>query len=59
MVTIAFIGAGSVVFTRQLLADLFSYSDLPQLTISLHDINAERLEVATGIATQLSQQWAA
>jgi alpha-galactosidase len=56
MVTIAFIGAGSVVFTRQLLADLFSYSDMPQLTISLHDIDSERLEVATGIAKQLSER---
>jgi len=48
--TIAFLGAGSVVFTRDLLTDLFAYSDLPDLTIRLHDIDAERLETAEGIA---------
>ncbi|MBN9325616.1 MAG: alpha-glucosidase/alpha-galactosidase, partial [Cellulomonas sp.] len=50
MTTIAFLGAGSVVFTRDLLTDLFAYSDLPDLTIRLHDIDAERLETAEGIA---------
>ncbi len=53
MPSIVFLGAGSVVFTRQLLADLLSYSDLPQLRIVLHDIDAERLEVARGTAEQL------
>jgi alpha-galactosidase len=48
--TIAFLGAGSVVFTRDLLADLLSFDDLPDLRIQLHDIDAERLETAEGIA---------
>jgi alpha-galactosidase len=56
MATIAFVGAGSVVFTRQLLTDLFRFTDLPQLTISLHDIDAERLHVAEGVARQLDDR---
>ncbi len=50
MTTIAFLGAGSVVFTRDLLADLLAFDDLPDLRIRLHDIDAERLATAEGIA---------
>ena len=54
MTRICFIGAGSVVFTRQLLRDLFRYADLGPLTISLHDIDADRLETARLTAEQLA-----
>ena len=37
MPTIVFLGAGSVVFTRQLLTDLLRYPDLPVLDLALHD----------------------
>jgi alpha-galactosidase len=47
---IAFIGAGSVVFTKNLLGDILSFPELQECTISLHDINAERLETAEAIA---------
>ncbi|GAB3399159.1 alpha-glucosidase/alpha-galactosidase [Flindersiella endophytica] len=50
MTTIAFLGAGSVVFTRELLADLLGFGDLPDPHISLHDIDAERLATAEAIA---------
>ena len=50
MTTIAFLGAGSVVFTRDLLADLLAFGDIPDLRIQLHDIDAERLATAEGIA---------
>lgn len=50
MTTIAFLGAGSVVFTRDLLADLLAFGDIPDLTIHLHDIDADRLATAEGIA---------
>lgn len=50
MTTIAFLGAGSVVFTRDLLADLLGFGDLADLRISLHDIDAERLATAEAIA---------
>src|SRR3954470_22942812 len=54
MTTIAFIGAGSVVFTRQLLVDLLGFPELAEVTIALHDIDADRLETAEGIARQVA-----
>jgi len=58
MHTIVFLGAGSVEFTRQLLADLFRFEDLPPLRIALYDINAERLQVAQATAEQLAARFA-
>ena len=43
---IAFIGAGSVVFTKNLLTDTLSFPELHETTIALHDIDPERLETA-------------
>lgn len=57
MPQIVFLGAGSVVFTRQLLADLFRFDDLPPLRIVLHDIDAERLDVARGTAEQVAARF--
>jgi alpha-galactosidase len=57
MPTIVFLGAGSVVFTRQLLADLFRFDDLPALRIVLHDIDQDRLAVARGTAEQLVRRF--
>ena len=56
MTTIAFVGAGSVVFTRQLLADILSFPELADVRIALHDIDADRLETAAGIARQAAEQ---
>ncbi len=56
MPTIVFLGAGSVVFTRQLLADLLRFPDLPVLDIALHDIEPERLEVARLTAESVARQ---
>src|SRR3954468_22515156 len=54
MTKIAFIGAGSVSFTRELLTDLFSYDELRgTLAIALHDIDAERLQTAEAVARRL------
>ena len=47
---IAFIGAGSVEFTRQLVGDLLSYPELREVTLSLHDIDEERLATAAAVA---------
>jgi alpha-galactosidase len=47
--TIVIIGAGSVVFTRELLGDIFSFPELAAVRVVLHDIDAERLETAEGI----------
>ncbi|KQX08141.1 MULTISPECIES: alpha-glucosidase/alpha-galactosidase [unclassified Leifsonia] len=57
MPQIVFLGAGSVVFTRQLLADLARFDDLPAFTVVLHDIDAERLEVARGTAEQVAARF--
>jgi alpha-galactosidase len=48
--TIAIIGAGSVVFTRDLLGDVFSFPELADARVVLHDIDPERLETAVAIA---------
>src|SRR5262245_33022620 len=50
MTTIAFVGAGSAEFTRQLLRDLLSYDDLPRLDLVLHDVDPDRLALAEQVA---------
>ena len=56
---IAFIGAGSVVFTRNLLTDVFEYQELHGSTIALHDVDPERLQTAGMMARWTSGQLAA
>jgi alpha-galactosidase len=56
MTTIAFVGAGSVEFTRQLLADILGFAELAEVTIALHDIDSDRLSTAEGIAQQVVEQ---
>jgi alpha-galactosidase len=53
---LAFIGAGSVVFTKNLLTDTLSYPELQGTTIALHDIDSERLETAGMMARWTSEQ---
>ncbi|GAA4246101.1 alpha-glucosidase/alpha-galactosidase [Dactylosporangium darangshiense] len=56
MTVITFLGAGSVVFTRELLADLLSFDELRGVTLALHDIDPERLETAEAIARRTAEQ---
>ncbi|MFC7876940.1 alpha-glucosidase/alpha-galactosidase [Isoptericola sp. NPDC057391] len=56
MVSIVFIGAGSVVFTRQLVADVLRFPELADARLVLHDIDPDRLEVAEATAHQVGQQ---
>jgi alpha-galactosidase len=56
MTVIAFLGAGSVVFTRELLADILSFDELRGVTLALHDIDPERLETAVRIAEKTAEQ---
>ena len=53
---IAFIGAGSIEFTRDLLGDLLSFDDLGPLEIALHDIDPERLATAEAMARWTAEQ---
>lgn len=46
MVKIAFIGAGSLGFTRGLVRDILTFPLLREATLSLMDVDAERLEFA-------------
>ena len=57
-ITITFLGAGSVVFTRELLGDILGFEDLGPLRIALHDVDAGRLETAVAIAEATSRQLA-
>ena len=50
MTRIAFIGAGSVEFTRNLLGDILSFPELAGAEIVLHDIDEERLATAAAMA---------
>jgi alpha-galactosidase len=50
MTRIAFIGAGSVEFTKNLLGDLLTFPELCDATIALHDIDSERLDTAAAMA---------
>jgi alpha-galactosidase len=56
MTVIAFLGAGSVVFTRELLADILSFEELRGVRLALHDIDPERLETAAAIARRTAEQ---
>ena len=50
MAKIVFNGAGSVEFTKELLADILGFEELAGCTIALFDVNGERLETAAAIA---------
>jgi alpha-galactosidase len=50
MTKVAFIGAGSIEFTRNLLGDILAFPEFADITIALHDIDAERLATAEAMA---------
>ena len=56
MPKITFIGAGSTVFARNLLGDIFSYPELAESTIALFDIDEERLETSEIVARKVASQ---
>ncbi|MEX3960699.1 alpha-glucosidase/alpha-galactosidase [Paraburkholderia sp. EG286B] len=55
-VKIALIGAGSTVFARNLLGDIFSYPELADASIALHDIDERRLELSALVASRVAGQ---
>ncbi|MFJ6983714.1 MULTISPECIES: alpha-glucosidase/alpha-galactosidase [unclassified Streptomyces] len=53
---VVLVGAGSVVFTQGLLADLFSFPELGDAHIALHDISEERLATAEAATRYIADQ---
>jgi alpha-galactosidase len=56
MAKIAFIGAGSTVFARNLLQDLFTFPELHESTIALMDIDPVRLTDTEAVAKLLAER---
>jgi alpha-galactosidase len=50
MPKIAFIGAGSTVFAKNLMGDILSFPELADSTLALHDIDAARLRTSEAVA---------
>ena len=56
MTRIAFIGAGSVVFTKNLLGDILALPALRDVQIALHDIDPDRLSTAEAMAHWVARE---
>jgi alpha-galactosidase len=56
MPKISFIGAGSTVFAKNLLGDILQFPELVESTISLHDINEQRLRETEVVAHQIADK---
>ncbi len=57
MIKVAFIGAGSIEFTRNVATDLCGFADLgDELELALYDISAERLAFARRLVGQIVAQ---
>jgi len=55
MAKISFLGAGSTVFAKNLMGDILSYPELANATISLHDIDPERLRTSEIVAHKIAE----
>ena len=55
MPKITFIGAGSTIFAKNLMGDILSFPELAESTISLHDIDDERLRTSEIVAHKVAQ----
>jgi alpha-galactosidase len=55
MPKITFIGAGSTVFAKSLLTDILTFPELADSTISLHDIDPDRLATSEIVARKLAE----
>jgi len=53
---IAFVGAGSVVFTKNLLGDILALPALRDVELALHDIDRDRLETAAAMARWVAEE---
>ncbi|MEE8391109.1 MAG: alpha-glucosidase/alpha-galactosidase [Anaerolineae bacterium] len=55
MPKITLIGAGSTIFAKNLLGDILSFPELADSTISLHDIDEDRLRTSELVAHKVAQ----
>lgn len=55
MTKITFIGAGSTVFAKNLMGDILSFPELQDVTLSLHDIDEERLRTSAIVAHKTAE----
>ena len=55
MAKIAFIGAGSTVFAKNLMGDILSFPELADVTLSLMDIDADRLRSSEIVARKVAR----
>jgi alpha-galactosidase len=53
---VAFIGAGSVIFTKNLLGDILAFPELGDVEIALHDIDPDRLATAEAMAHYVARE---
>jgi alpha-galactosidase len=56
MTKITFIGAGSTMFARNLLCDIFSFPQLQNITVMLEDLDEQRLDMTYKLARRLVEQ---
>ncbi|OGS18110.1 MAG: alpha-glucosidase/alpha-galactosidase [Elusimicrobia bacterium RIFOXYA2_FULL_40_6] len=56
MVKIAIIGAGSAIFSKDIIMDVLDFKELQGSTFSLMDINAERAELTKGLIEKFVKQ---
>jgi alpha-galactosidase len=54
MAKITFIGAGSTVFAKNLMGDILSYPELAESTLTLFDIDRERLRTSEIVARKVA-----
>ncbi len=55
MPKITFIGAGSTIFAKNLMGDILSFPELAESTITLHDIDEQRLQTSEIVAHKIAQ----
>ncbi|MBC8104438.1 MAG: alpha-glucosidase/alpha-galactosidase [Cytophagales bacterium] len=55
MIKVAMIGAGSVVFSKNLTGDILSYPEFKDATFSYMDIDADRLEVGANLCRKVAR----
>lgn len=56
MTSVCFVGAGSVQFTQDLVADIVRFDELAEADISLHGIDEDRLLTAMGVTRSVARQ---